>query len=64
MLDFKTTKISFSVKTTGNGARLPAYIGNLFQRIQVQSGGVSISQGNSHNGVLETLRHKVGDKKT
>jgi hypothetical protein len=63
MLDFKTTKISFSVKTTGNGARLPAYIGNLFQRIQVQSGGVSISQGNSHNGVLETLRHKVGDKK-
>jgi hypothetical protein len=63
MLDFKTTKISFSVKTTGNGARLPAYIGNLFQRIQVQAGGVSISQGSSHNGVLETLRHKVGDKK-
>jgi hypothetical protein len=63
MLDFKTTKISFSVKTTGNGARLPAYIGNLFQRIQVQAGGVTISQGSSHNGVLETLRHKVGDKK-
>jgi hypothetical protein len=63
MLDFKTTKISFSVKTTGNGARLPAYIGNLFQRIQVQAGGVTIAQGSSHNGVLETLRHKVGDKK-
>lgn len=63
LLDFKTTKISFSVKTSGSGVRLPAYIGNLFQRIQVQSGGVTISQGSSHNGVLETLRHKVGDKK-
>ena len=63
MIDFKTTKISFSVKTSGNGARLPAYIGNLFSRIQVQAGGVTISQGSSHNGILETLRHKVGDKK-
>lgn len=63
MLDFKTTKISFSVKTSGNGARIPAYIGNLFQRIQVQAGGVTISQGSSHHGVLETLKHKVGDKK-
>ena len=63
MLDFKTTKISFSVKTTGNGARLPAHIGNLFSRIQIQCGGVSVSQGSSHHGVLETLRHKVGDKK-
>ena len=63
MLDFKTTKISFSVKTTGSGVRLPAYIGNLFQRIQVQAGGVTISQGSSHNGILETLKHKVGEKK-
>jgi hypothetical protein len=57
MLDFKTLRLNFAVELTegaGNGgARLPAGIKHLFQRVQVMVGGVVIAQGTNFFGVQE-----------
>jgi hypothetical protein len=55
MLDFKTLRLNFAVELPADtkGARLPAGIKHLFQRVQVMVGGVVIAQGTNFFGVQE-----------
>lgn len=58
--DFHTSKVYFSVTCTGNGARLPAYIDNLFAGIRVTAGGMTLIQNNNLHGVISTLEFESG----
>ena len=66
MLDFKTLRLHFAVELTegavNGGARLPAGIKHLFNRVQVQIGGVTIAQGTNFFGVQEDAVSIVNDK--
>lgn len=64
LLDAKTSKITFSVKTSGScGARLPNNIQNLFSRIEVKAGGVSIYSGSNFNHIVENVKVNMGQRK-
>lgn len=45
LLNMKSLALHFNASATGTGARLPAKIESLIDRIEVSSGGVSVSQG-------------------
>jgi hypothetical protein len=60
LMDFHTSKVYFSVTLTGNGARLPAYIDNLFSGIRVTAGGMTLIQNNNLHGVISTLEYESG----
>ena len=66
MLDFKTLRLHFAVELTegasNGGARLPAGIKHLFNRVQVQVGGVTICQGTNFFGVQEDAVSIVSNK--
>ena len=66
MLDFKTLRLHFAVELTegaaNGGARLPAGIKHLFNRVQVQVGGVTIAQGTNFFGVQEDALSIVNNK--
>ena len=67
MLDFKTLRLHFAVELTGtsiatSGARLPAGIKHLFNRVQVQVGGVTVAQGTNFFGVQEDAVSIVSNK--
>ncbi len=66
MLDFKTLRLHFAVEltegATNGGARLPAGIKHLFNRVQVQVGGVTVAQGTNFFGVQEDAISIVSNK--
>ncbi len=65
MLDFKTLRLHFAVElnegATNSGARLPAGIKHLFNRVQVQIGGVTVAQGTNFFGVERDALSIVND---
>ena len=58
-----STKLYFSVTTTGNGTRLPQFTSSLISRVQVLCGGVTLTSGTSVHGVVECVKNIVKDKK-
>ncbi len=60
LMDFHTSKVYFSCTLTGAGARLPAYIDNLFSGIRVTAGGMTLIQNNNLHGVISTLEYESG----
>jgi len=61
ILDLKTSKIQFSVKTTGSGTRLPKYATSLIDQLIVRMGGVTVSQSQSGlYGVWNTIQEETG----
>ena len=63
LLDLKSSKMTFSVKTTaGVGARLPQ-ASQLFSRIEVRCGGVTIYNGSNYNHIIENVKVNMGVKK-
>jgi len=66
MLDFKTLRLHFAVELTeggtNSGARLPAGIKHLFNRVHVQVGGVTIAQGTNFFGIQSDALSIVSDK--
>ena len=61
IMDFHTSKVAFSVTCTGNGARLPDYIENLFSGVRVTMGGVTVTQNNNLHGLLSTIQYETGE---
>jgi len=63
LLDLKSSKVTFSVKTTeGVGARLPQ-ASQLFSRIEVKCAGISIYNGSNFNHIVENVKVNMGQKK-
>ena len=68
MVDFKTLRLHFAVEVTDatgsntGGARLPAGIKHLFNRVQVQIGGVTVAQGTNFFGVQSDALSIVNNK--
>ena len=65
MVDFKTLRLHFAVELpdSGNGGRrLPAGIKHLFNRVQVQIGGVTVCQGTNFFGVEQDALSIVNNK--
>ena len=61
ILDLKSSKINFSVKTTGSGTRLPKYATSLIDQLIVRMGGVTVSQSQSGlYGVWNTIQEETG----
>ncbi len=61
ILDLKSSKINFSVKTTGSGTRLPKYATSLIDQLVVRMGGVTVSQSQSGlYGVWNTIQEETG----
>ena len=61
LFDTKTSKITFSVKTTGAGTRLPKYATSLIDQIVVRMGGITVSQSQSGlYGVWNTIQEETG----
>jgi len=59
----KSSKMTFSVKTTEDvGARLPQ-ASQLFSRIEVRCGGVTIYNGSNYNHIIENVKVNMGVKK-
>ena len=47
IMDMKSSKVTFSLKLVGNGARLPKYTTSLIDQIIIRAGGVTVSQSQS-----------------
>ena len=63
LLDMKSSKITFTVKTTEDvGARLPQ-ASQLFSRIEVKCAGISIYSGSNFNHIVENVKVNMGQKK-
>ncbi len=63
LLDMKTSKVTFSVKTEASkGCRLPP-VSQLFSRIEVKAGGVTIYNGSNFNHIVENVKVNMGVKK-
>lgn len=60
IMDFKTSKMYFSVSTTGNGARLPKYIDTLFAGVRITAGGQTIVQNNNLHGLIKCINYETG----
>jgi len=60
IMDFKTSKMYFSVTTTGKGARLPKYIDTLFAGVRITAGGQTIVQNNSLHGLIKCINYETG----
>jgi len=64
LLDFKTSKMTFSVTTTASkGARLPAHTDTLFSSMTVKAGGITLYAGNNFHHILENVKYNMGVKK-
>jgi len=63
LLDMKSSKVTFSVKTTEDvGARLPQ-ASQLFSRIEVKCSGITIYNGSNFNHIVENVKVNMGQKK-
>ena len=60
IMDFKTSKMYFSVTCTGNGVRLPKYIGALFAGVRITAGGQTIVQNNNLHGLIKCINYETG----
>ena len=56
LMDFKTSRLYFSVELAGNAARLPAGIKSLFTRMTMSCGGSVVYQGNNFFNIQEYVR--------
>jgi len=56
LMDFKTSRLYFSVTLSGTAARLPAGIKSLFQRLTLSAGGSVIYQGSNFLNIQEYVR--------
>jgi hypothetical protein len=52
LLSTRSFKVFFNATTTGVGARLPANISTLIERVEVSAGGVQLSQGTNFYNTL------------
>ena len=65
LLNMRSFALHFNAKTTasGQGARLPAKIDTLIERVEVTAGGVQLSQGLNYYNVLRHAKDALyGDK--
>ena len=54
LLNTRSFKVHFCASTTGTGARLPADISSLIERVEISAGGVQLSQGvNFYNTLVK-----------
>ena len=56
LMDFKTSRLYFSVEVVGTAARLPAGIKSLFSRLTMSAGGSVIYQGSNFLNIQEYVR--------
>jgi len=56
LMDFKTSRLYFSVSLAGAAARLPAGIKSLFSRLTLSAGGSVIYQGSNFLNIQEYVR--------
>ena len=56
LMDFKTSRLYFSVEVSGTNARLPAGIKSLFSRLTMSCGGSVIYQGSNFFNIQEYVR--------
>ena len=56
LMDFKTSRLYFSVEVLGTNARLPAGIKSLFSRLTMSAGGSVIYQGSNFLNIQEYVR--------
>ena len=66
LLNMRTFALHFNAKTTttGQGARLPAKIDTLIERVEVTAGGVQLSQGLNNYNVLRHAKDALLGSKT
>ena len=65
LLNMRSFALHFNAKTTaaGQGARLPAKIDSLIERVEVTAGGIQLSQGLNYYNVLRHAKDALlGDK--
>ena len=65
LLNMRSFALHFNAKTTaaGQGARLPAKIDTLIERVEVTAGGIQLSQGLNYYNVLRHAKDALlGDK--
>ena len=63
LLNTRSFKLHFRASTTGTGARLPADLSTLVERIEVSAGGVQLSQGtNFYNTLCNAKAAIMGSK--
>ena len=64
LLNMRSFALHFSASTNdGNGARLPAKIDTLIERVEVTAGGIQLSQGLNLYNVLRHAKDAImGDK--
>lgn len=61
LLDTKTSKIAFSIKTTGAGTRLPKFATSMIDQMVIRMGGITVSQSQSGlYGVWNTIQEETG----
>jgi len=56
LMDFKTSRLYFSVEVSGTNSRLPAGIKSLFSRLTMSAGGSVIYQGSNFLNIQEYVR--------
>ena len=63
LLNTRSFKLHFRASTAGKGARLPADLSTLVERIEVSAGGVQLSQGtNFYNTLCNAKAAIMGSK--
>lgn len=60
IMDFKTSKMTFSVSTAGKGARIPTNIDSLFSSCRITAGGQTICQANNLYGLIKNINYNTG----
>ena len=60
IMDFKTSKMTFSVSTAGSGARIPSNIESLFSSCRITAGGQTICQANNLYGLIKNINYDTG----
>ena len=59
LLNTRSFKLFFRATTTGVGARLPADISTLVDRVEVSAGGVQLSQGTNFYNTLVNAKAAI-----
>lgn len=60
IMDFKTSKMTFSVSTAGKGGRIPTNIESLFSSCRITAGGQTICQANNLYGLIKNINYNTG----
>ena len=59
LLNTRSFKLHFRASTTGVGARLPADLSTLVERVEVSAGGVQLSQGTNFYNTLVNAKAAI-----